>query len=301
MRKRYNIFRIVFWSTISICLIFVLTYLSKSEKKFFNFIGFKYASSDERLSVVSEKTIDLNNVNDISFNLNVDDITFIENTDEKIKIVEKCTKQLSENEKLQFNHQNNKIDIYRSSKLNINLLEKSFKREVIVYLPKSYNKNINIKLSIGDVDFSSDLKLNELEIYLTTGDINIDNNIECKSFILEGNTGDANINSLLSNEYGISFNTGNIEISNLSGKGYINTTTGDLRCNISDLTGNSDFSSSIGDITLNIKKELNFKINASCDIGDIKTDFKEYNLRENFSNALNIDCGCGNIKINKNY
>ena len=120
MKKRYSIFRIVFLSTVSICLIFVLTYLSKSEKKFFNFIGFKYASSDERLSVVSEKTIDLNNVNDINFNLDVDDITFIENTDEKIKIVEKCTKQLSENEKLQFNHQNNKIDIYRSSKLNIN-------------------------------------------------------------------------------------------------------------------------------------------------------------------------------------
>ena len=74
-----------------------------------------------------------------------------------------------------------------------------------------------------------------------------------------------------------------------------------MRCNISDLTGNSDFSSSIGDITLNIKKELNFKINASCDIGDIKTDFTEDNLRKNFSNALNIDCGCGDIKINKNY
>ena len=38
MKKRYSIFRIVFLSTVSICLIFVLTYLSKSEKKFFNFI-----------------------------------------------------------------------------------------------------------------------------------------------------------------------------------------------------------------------------------------------------------------------
>ena len=301
MRKSYNIFRIVFWSTVSICLIFVLTYLSKSEKEIFNFIGFNYASSDESLSIVSEETLDLDNVNDINFNLDVDDITFMDNSDEKIKIVEKCTKELSENEKLQVNLKNNKIDVYRNSKLNINLLNRSFKRELIVYLPKSYNKNINIKLSVGDVDFSSELKLNNLKIYLTTGDIDINSNIECKSFILEGNTGDANINSLSSNEYGISFNTGNIEISNLSGKGYINTTTGDLRCNIYDLTGNSDFSSSVGDITLNIKKELNFKINASCDIGDIKTDFTESNLRENFSNVLNIDCGCGDIKINKNY
>lgn len=301
MRKRYNIFRIVFWSTVSLCLTFVLTYLSKSEKEIFNFIGFNYVRSDESLDITAEKTIDLNNINDINFNLDVDDITFMDSSDEKIKIVEKCNKELSENERLQIKHQNNKIDIYRNSKLNINRLDKSFRRELIVYLPKSYNKNINVKLSVGDLDFTSDLNLNTLKIYLTTGDIDIDNNIKCKSFILEGNTGDASINSLSSNEYGISFNTGNIEISSLSGKGYINTTTGDLRCNIFDITGNSDFSSSVGDITLNLKKEPNFKINASCDIGDIKTDFKENSIRESFSNELNIDCGCGDIKINKNY
>ncbi|MBC5995887.1 hypothetical protein EAI30_00505 [Romboutsia ilealis] len=301
MRKRYNIFRIVFWSTVSLCLTFVLTYLSKSEKEIFNFIGFNYVRSDESLNITAEKTIDLNNINDINFNLDVDDITFMDSSDEKIKIVEKCNKELSENERLQIKHQNNKIDIYRNSKLNINRLDKSFRRELIVYLPKSYNKNINVKLSVGDLDFTSDLNLNTLKIYLTTGDIDIDNNIKCKSFILEGNTGDASINSLSSNEYGISFNTGNIEISSLSGKGYINTTTGDLRCNIFDITGNSDFSSSVGDITLNLKKEPNFKINASCDIGDIKTDFKENSIRESFSNELNIDCGCGDIKINKNY
>ena len=60
---------------------------------------------------------------------------------------------------------------------------------VFIYpLPKSYNKNINVKLSVGDLDFTSDLNLNTLKIYLTTGDIDIDNNIKCKSFILEGNT-----------------------------------------------------------------------------------------------------------------
>lgn len=301
MKKKYNIFKILFLSTLSMCLILVLTYLSKSEKELFKFIGFKYAKSDERLSIISEKVLSLNNVTDINFNLDVDDITFIDNTDEKIKIIEKSTNKLSKNKTLQFNHKNNKIDIYRSSKLNVNLIDESFKREVIVYLPKSYNKNININLSLGDINFLPDLKLNELEVYLNTGDININNNIKCKSFILEGNNGNANISGLLSKEYGISFNTGNVDISNLSGRGYINTTIGNLKCNISDLTGNSDFSSSIGDITLNIKKELNFKINASCDIGGIKTDFADDNLRKNLSNALNIDCGCGDIEINKNY
>ena len=128
MRKRYNIFRIVFWSTVSLCLTFVLTYLSKSEKEIFNFIGFNYVRSDESLNITAEKTIDLNNINDINFNLDVDDITFMDSSDEKIKIVEKCNKELSENERLQIKHQNNKIDIYRNSKLNINRLDKSFRR-----------------------------------------------------------------------------------------------------------------------------------------------------------------------------
>ena len=301
MKKKYNIFKILFLSTLSIYLILALTYLSKPEKNIFEFIGFKYAMSDERLSIISEKVLSLNNITEINFNLDVDDITFIDNSDEKIKIIEKSTNKLAENKTLQFNHKNNKIDIYRSSKLNINRLDKSFKREVIVYLPKSYNKNININISLGNIKFLSDLKLNKLEIYLNTGDININNSIKCKSFIIECNNGNTNISNLLSNEYGISFNTGNVYISNLSGKGYINTTIGNLTCNISDLTGNSDFSSSIGDIILNINKKLNFKINTSCDIGNIKTDFTENHIIKNSSNELNIDCGCGNIEINKSY
>lgn len=301
MRKKSNIFIIVFGATVTICLAFLLISLTKSEKEVFSFMNFNYAHSDESLKVVSENNFDLENINDINFELDVDDINFVENTENQIKIIEKCTRELTEKEQLKITQDSKIIDISRNSELNLKSLGKSFKRELIVYLPKSYDKNLKLQLSVGDINFDSALNMNNIELKLSTGDVNFNKSVKCNSFALEGITGDLNINSLLSKNYAISVNTGSIKVSNLSGMGYIYTTTGDIYCDIYNLTGNTDFSSSVGDINLNIKKESNFIINASCDIGEIKTDFKENSVGTNPTNILTIDSGCGDVNINKNY
>ena len=301
MRRRFNIFRMIFWSTVTLSLVCTFTTLTNSKQEVFSAIKSNYINYSKDLNVVSESQLSLENINDINLNLDVDDVKFLENTENKIKIVEKCNRELTEKEQLKIEEDNNSINIHRSSKLNINSVTKSFKRELLIYLPSSYNKNLNVTLSIGDITFTSDLNLENLEIYLSTGDINIDKNVNCKSFIAESSTGDIDINYLSANNYGIGLNTGSVDVSTLLGQGYINITTGDIKCGISNLTGDTELSSSIGDINVNIQKENKFLLDTSCDIGEVDTDFKSNSVGKNPSHILKVKCGCGDVKISKNY
>ena len=294
--KKFNIFKIMFLVALSLSLVFIFANIHTPEKEVFNL---NFTNSKDKLKIVSENTLSLKNITDINLQLDVDDVSFLENENSnEIKIIEKCTRDLSKEEQLKINAENNKINIHRNSNLNINSLGKSFSRQVLIYLPSTYKNDLNLKLSLGNIDFDYNLNLNKLNLNLTTGSVNI-KDLKCNSFILEGRTGDFSIDNLICEEYDISLNTGSINVSDISGKGYINNTVGNIKSGISNMTGDTEISSSTGDIEVNILKEFDFIINSSCDIGEIKNDFKENSIGKNPKYTLTIDCGIGNIKINK--
>lgn len=294
--KKFNIFKIMFLVALSLSLVLIFANIHTPEKEVFNL---NFTNSKDKLKIVSENTLSLKNITDINLQLDVDDVSFLENENSnEIKIIEKCTRDLSKEEQLKINAENNKINIHRNSNLNINSLGKSFSRQVLIYLPSTYKNDLNLKLSLGNIDFDYNLNLNKLNLNLTTGSVNI-KDLKCNSFILEGRTGDFSIDTLICEEYGISLNTGSINVSDISGKGYINNTVGNIKSGISNMTGDTEISSSTGDIEVNILKEFDFIINSSCDIGEIKNDFKENSIGKNPKYTLTIDCGIGNIKINK--
>ncbi len=294
--KKFNIFKIMFLVALSLSLVFIFANIHTPEKEVFNL---NFTNSKDKLKIVSENTLSLKNITDINLQLDVDDVSFLENENSnEIKIIEKCTRDLSKEEQLKINVENNKINIHRNSNLNINSLGKSFSRQVLIYLPSTYKNDLNLKLSLGNIDFDYNLNLNKLNLNLTTGSVNI-KDLKCNSFILEGRTGDFSIDNLICEEYDISLNTGSINVSDISGKGYINNTVGNIKSGISNMTGDTEISSSTGDIEVNILKEFDFIINSSCDIGEIKNDFKENSIGKNPKYTLTIDCGIGNIKINK--
>ena len=296
--KKFNIFKIMFLVALSLSLVFIFANIHTPEKEVFNL---NFTNSKDKLKIVSENTLSLKNITDINLQLDVDDVSFLENENSnEIKIIEKCTRDLSKEEQLKINAENNKINIHRNSNLNINSLGKSFSRQVLIYLPSTYKNDLNLKLSLGNIDFDYNVNLNKLNLNLTTGSVNI-KDLKCNSFILEGRTGDFSIDNLICEEYDISLNTGSINVSDISGKGYINNTVGNIKSGISNMTGDTEISSSTGDIEVNILKEFDFIINSSCDIGEIKNDFKENSIGKNPKYTLIIDCGIGNIKINKNY
>ena len=294
--KKFNIFKIMFLVALSLSLVLIFANIHTPEKEVFNL---NFTNSKDKLKIVSENTLSLKNITDINLQLDVDDVSFLENENSnEIKIIEKCTRDLSKEEQLKINVENNKINIHRNSNLNINSLGKSFSRQVLIYLPSTYKNDLNLKLSLGNIDFDYNLNLNKLNLNLTTGSVNI-KDLKCNSFILEGRTGDFSIDNLICEEYDISLNTGSINVSDISGKGYINNTVGNIKSGISNMTGDTEISSSTGDIEVNILKEFDFIINSSCDIGEIKNDFKENSIGKNPKYTLIIDCGIGNIKINK--
>ena len=303
MKRKFNIFKIIILSTTSICLIFILTYLTQIKSNHFSFINFDFAESNNDLNVISENSLSLDNITNLNFDLNIDNIKFLKNDENKIKIIEKCNRELKENEKLNIKVNNDSLNIFRENNTNItaNSFGESLYRELVIYLPKSYNRNLNLSTHFSDIDFNLNLNLKDIKINLSTGNVNFNNPIKCNTFNLEGSTGDFYINSLDSNSYGISLNSGTININSLHGGGYINTTSGNINTNLYSLNKDSYVSSSSGDIELNINKDFDFLINASCDVGNIKNEFKSNKVGNSPSTTLTIDCGSGDIYINKNY
>lgn len=295
MKKKFNIFKIITVSISFIFITFLLIYFNQNKIGYFDF-----AQSNDELKTISEKSLSLENINNINFDVNIDNIKFLQSNKNEIKIVEKSNKDF--HEKININVNNNSLDIYREKveNLNANSFGDSSYRELIIYLPKNYKENININTYLGDINFNLDLNLKNIKINLSTGNINFNNSINCNSLILEGVSGDFYINTLECDNYGISLNTGYINIDNLYGGGYINSTHGDINLNLYSLTKNSHIYSSNGNINLNINKDFKDLINASSDVGKIKNDFK-INDKINSSNTLNIKSGSGDISINKNY
>ena len=78
----------------------------------------------------------------------------------------------------------------------------------------------------------------------------------------------------------IDSNTGDIEITNLDGKGSINTDVGDIDCGIDDLKGDFDISSVVGDVNLLVDDDLNFTFKGNEPFGDVDTNmnFKNINM-----------------------
>ncbi|MGL5328032.1 MAG: DUF4097 family beta strand repeat-containing protein [Peptostreptococcaceae bacterium] len=285
MKKKFNFLKMTLLSLTAICLSF----------------SFAKALSNDNLKTVSQKSLSLVDINDININLDVDNVIILSTDEDKISIIEKCCETISNKDKLNINSSKNSINISRNSNLNLKELDESFKRDVLIYLPKSYKNNLNLNITHGDLTFDSDINLNNIKVTLNTGDITTKNSITSNSFIAQNQTGEIDINSLFANEFDLSLNTGNINISNLSGKGYITTTNGNINCDLYDLLGNLEIYSSNGDINVNVEKKGDFILNSSCDIGDIESDFSNENKSNTSSNLLNIGCGLGSIKINKNF
>lgn len=283
MKNKFNIFKMTLLSLTVVCLSF----------------SFTKALSNNNLNVILEKSIDVSNINQININLDVDDVTLISTKDTKLKVIEKCSQNMSKENQLSISKKNHDLNIYRNSKLNLNELDDSFKREVIIYLPESYKNNLSLNIIHGNLNLNSAFNLDNLNIILNNGDVNFKDSLISNSLVIQNQIGEININALNSKDLDLSLNTGNINIFNLSGNGYITVTNGDINCDLYDLNGHLELNSSTGDININVKNKIDFSLQSSCDIGKINSDFKN-NINSN-SNILKTNCGLGNIKINKNF
>lgn len=314
--KKLLKFKMLIWSIVVITLsLFLVFNISGYEGNLFNYnfnsFGFHRGSN---LKVVKEYKFDnVKELKNISTNISNGDVTFNKNNEDNIKVIVKSNKDLKNKNYISVNQESNTLNIVdngNGGKFSVFGLIKDSYIKVEVLLPQSYDGDLDISNNVGDIEFLSDLKFDNINLKVKTGDVDINNKLTANKVVIDIKTGDLYVNTLIAKDSSIDNKTGDIEIEEFQGKGSIDTKVGDIYCGIETLDGNLKVRSEVGDIDLFLNESLNFKLDVNKGFGDMDTELAFNNVSQtskSFSgsfgkesdNIISVDIKTGDIEINK--
>jgi len=194
-----------------------------------------------------------------------------------------------------------------------------------VYIPKTYTKNLSIKMLSGAVkmdsfnlaNFSLDTlsgklkaeKINAEEISITSssGDINI-KSVDTKDFKMVGKSSAININECTAKKAEMETSSGSITLKNSIGDFKLKSSSGKVLVDYKNFEDqNVNIETSSGSVTLELPETAEFMIEAKTSSGNFKSDFaikitdkKDINGRIGTKkNEIMLQTSSGSIKILK--
>lgn len=264
----------------------------------------------------------LNQVSQLTIAYDDENINFYEGDSDKLVIKEYMTV----NKKSYFAkviQQNDSIYISEGRKP---FFKRGFLRYIEVYLPASYQQNLTVTTTDGDIDLSNiNLNLSVLRIDSTSGTVKLNSataseiylsstsgtlklgSIQAKQIKLETTRGDTICDELNGNVTYTS-TSGNADIKSASGFGsYKVNNSGKLNVAYTDVSGNLLFFNKNDNINLSLPKDLDFNFEATTKNGNISTNFQEcvtVNGRitsgivgNNPTAAIQVETNNGDIKV----
>ena len=258
MKNKGLVITMIILLTIIVAILIVILCLGISGK--ISFMGFIRAKSKD---IVYDEKYETEKIEKISIKSSAGDIKFEESDDKKIRVVV-------------YGEKENKINVEQSANtLKIESTQKSHifgfnirLNDIIVYIPKEYEKDIEIDSDLGDIEVISLEKAN-IKIEQNCGDINLG---KVKNVEIENDLGETKIEEVL-NHLKIKSNCGDIKIEKVT------------------LAENSKIENDLGDVKIGETNDI--FIDAHCDLGDekIKNNSRQSEV------TLKIDVDCGDIKV----
>lgn len=184
-----------------------------------------------------------------------------------------------------------------TSEGTLTVLPYTMPKQLLIKVPSTYNKNINLKTTSGYIDFSN-LTLESININGVNSDIYL-NNINCKSSNIYTINGDINLDNLTSTDLLVDTVVGEIYASNLKSNIDFKTISGDIFAGLTNELTNANIKSTSGSINLKVLENNNFSIDYSTINGDLEqysSDFRNYNITNNNRN-YKISMGTGAVPI----
>ena len=224
---------------------------------------FSIGVNKENKNIIYDKSYELNAINCIQVESSAGNVKFEEGTNEEVRVVVYG----KNNERLEVDLDNNELKInYIQRKIffGINL----HANDIIIYLPKNYDKDIKIDLDYGNIEIL-DLEQATIDIKEDCGNVNLG---RIKNVTIKNNYGDIEIEEVL-NKLNIKSDCGNIKINSVK------------------LLEDSTIKSDLGDVKIGLTNEI--FIDTHVDLGDIKVN----NNNRQSEVTLEIKVDCGNIKV----
>jgi lia operon protein LiaG len=181
------------------------------------------------------------------------------------------------------------------------------KSELTIYIPEEYNRDLELEIGSGSVNFSGDnMELDEFTLEIGSGHAEI-KNLSTKLFNQEVSSGEVQVDSVTTKKGDIDVSSGHAEIKNYRGGLEAEISSGKLDIQMDELIGDIEMEISSGSASLDLPKDADFTLVSDVSSGDVNTEFPldEMNSENNSSKGkhgtgkykLNIDVSSGEVEI----
>lgn len=288
----------------------------------------------ERLpeNVRKEMSVSIDGVENLNLNFKSSEARVIVTDSDEIKIIEYSKKKLDEKDLFTLENTKESINI-NEGKSKFHLF--SFNNIAYdIYIPQKYENNLKIFTGSGDVEFSEEMNLKDVDILLISGDCMISSKIVSEEIIIKSTSGDIKVNSLETKKLDMSSTSGevvangdiiseNVQLKSVSGDVIsgkvesknvdIETTSGDIKVSeimmgrvnaksvsgdikIEKISGNADLKTTSGDINVS-KFEILGDSNINSTSGDVKITPSQNSNCNIDTNTTSGDVGVSNSNI----
>lgn len=250
---------------------------------------------DYHQDINKEKSIQLGSAEEIYIDSKTSKITLIpeDRQDIRVSLSGSITSFLPITEpELNLESSGNKINI--TLKDNFKIFTGANNIKLDVYIPKNYNKDIEVKNITGSVNIG-DMTLHNLEIDTTTGKIALED-LAINKLNVSCTTGSLEVSSVKTSETKVKLTTGSGKFNDFTGDLDAKGTTGSFDIGYKEFNNDIKAVVTTGSITIRLPEKSEFKLNARATTGKISCDFP-INISESSKSKLEGQVGSGNNSV----
>lgn len=149
--------------------------------------------------------------------------------------------------------------------------------ELVVFIPESFEHDINITIGSGNLEFAGNSSSNPMVLDHLTTDMSSGNielaNIKTNKFDHNGSSGRLAVDSFTTKEGYIEISSGDVELSDYTGPLEGELSSGQMNVQIKELKGDITFDLSSGLVDLDLPDDADFHLNGEASSGNISCDF----------------------------
>lgn len=297
--------------TIALCNLLIFSIQNKEWNWFMGFGTSEEIRKEEYIR--KEEKIDLTDIEKLKFELDSSDVNVFFTEESELKVIQYSYKELKGDEEFKVDKTSSNITIRKKNNIHFSFFYVN-KIVLDVYIPKMYEKELDINAVSGDIKTNDNLKFKDLKIYTTSGDIEM-GDIEADNINIETVSGEIELKKLESDEIKLKTvsgdilvesakgkieaktTSGDIEIEKIDGNVELTSTSGDIESSDFKITEKSTIKSTSGNVKMNINSESNCEIRAKSTSGNINFPNGRNVMGQEPYVELNVQTTSGNIEL----
>ncbi len=297
--------------TIALCNLLIFSIQNKEWNWFMGFGTSEEIRKEEYIR--KEEKIDLKDIEKLKFELDSSDVNVFFTEESELKVIQYSYKELKGDEEFKVDKTSSNITIRKKNNIHFSFFYVN-KIVLDVYIPKMYEKELDINAVSGDIKTNDNLKFKDLKIYTTSGDIEM-GDIEADNINIETVSGEIELKKLESDVIKLKTvsgdilvesakgkieaktTSGDIEIEKIDGNVELTSTSGDIESSDFKITEKSTIKSTSGNVKMNINSESNCEIRAKSTSGNIDFPNGRNVMGQEPYVELNVQTTSGNIEL----